>query len=75
MHRSAHDLIEARVRLRYGIKEELLDLVRLEQIGRVRARTLYINGIQSVSDMRKNKEKVAALLGKEIAERVLAQLE
>jgi helicase len=75
LHRSAHDLIEARVRLRYGIKEELLDLVRLEQIGRVRARILYINGIHGIADIRQNRAKVAALLGKEISEKVLAQLE
>ncbi len=75
LHRSAHDLIEARVRLRYGIKEELLDLIRLEQIGRVRARILYNNGIHSVADIRQNKSKVVTLLGKEIAERVLAQVE
>jgi helicase len=75
LHRSAHDLIEARVRLRYGIKEELLDLVRLEQIGRVRARILYSNGIRGIADIRQNRAKVAALLGKEISEKVLAQLE
>jgi helicase len=75
LHRSAHDLIEARVRLRYGIKEELLDLVRLEQIGRVRARILFINGIRSVADMRRNRAKVAVLLGKETSEKVLAQLD
>jgi len=75
IHRSAHDLVETRVRLRYGIKEELLDLVRLEQIGRVRARILYSNGIRSVADMRDNRARVSALLGKEIAERVLSQLE
>ena len=75
LHRSAHDLIEARVRLRYGIKEELLDLIRLEQIGRVRARILYNNGIQSVADIRQNKTKVVALLGKEVSEKVLAQVE
>jgi helicase len=67
-------LIEMRVRLRYGIKEELLDLVRLQQIGRVRARTLYMNGIKTVSDIRENKPKVTSLFGKEIAEKVFSQL-
>ncbi|MDE1856863.1 MAG: DEAD/DEAH box helicase [Candidatus Micrarchaeota archaeon] len=69
-----HRLIDIRVRLRYGIKDELLDLVRVEQIGRVRARMLYANGIRSVSDMRNNKDKVRAVLGKEIAERVLGSI-
>ncbi|HVC58526.1 MAG TPA: DEAD/DEAH box helicase [Candidatus Acidoferrales bacterium] len=75
MHKSVHKMIEARVRMRYGIKEELLDLVRLEQIGRARARTLYTNGITSVKEIRDNREKVARLLGKEISEKVFAQLE
>jgi hypothetical protein len=52
----------------------LLDLVRLEQIGRARARLLYSNGIKSVSDIRANREKVAGLLGKEIAGKVFEQL-
>ncbi|MCL5262512.1 MAG: DEAD/DEAH box helicase [Candidatus Marsarchaeota archaeon] len=72
--RSAHALIDTRVRLRYGIKAELLDLVRLEQIGRVRARRLFDNGIRRVADINANRDKVARLLGKEIAEKVFSQL-
>ena len=69
-----HSLIETRVRLRYGIKEELLDLVRLEQIGRARARALFMNGIRSVADIRANRSKVSGILGKEISEKVFSQL-
>ncbi len=68
-------LVQARVRLRYGIKEELLDLVRLEQVGRVRARTLYINGITTVQELRKSRDKAESLLGKEVAKRIFTQLE
>ncbi len=74
VHRPLHDLIDLRVRLRYGIKEELLDLVRLEQIGRVRARILYLAGIKTVADIRKNRERVSALLGKEVGAKVLSQI-
>jgi helicase len=74
LHRPARKIVEARVRLRYGIKEELLDLVRLEQIGRVRARMLYTNGIMGVQDIRGNREKVVRVLGKEIAGKVFEQL-
>ena len=70
----ARKLVETRVRMRYGIKEELLDLVRLEQIGRVRARMLFTNGIKTVQDIRDNKDKVTKLLGKDIAARVFEQL-
>ena len=74
LKRSSRSLIEMRVRLRYGIKDELLDLVRLQQIGRVRARTLYMNGIRSVADIRNNRSRVTSLLGREIAEKVLSQV-
>ncbi len=70
-------LMEINVRMRYGIKKELVDLVRLRGIGRVRARALYDGGIRSVSELRK-KESAQALhriLGKEIAESVLAQVQ
>jgi helicase len=73
-HVSARHIVDIRVRLRYGIKAELLDLVRLEQIGRVRARRLYDNGIRTVNDIRENRDKVELLLGKETAAKVFAQL-
>lgn len=73
---SSRKLTEVRVRMRYGIKEELMDLVRLEGIGRVRARLLFMNGIPDVKSLRKAgaREKVERLLGKEIAKRVYEQL-
>ncbi len=74
LHVSQRDLVDLFVRLKYGIREELLDLVRLEGIGRVRARLLYSNGIKTVNDIRSNREKTALLLGREIAEKVFSQL-
>jgi helicase len=70
----AHDLVELNVRLRYGIKAELLDLVRLEQVGRVRARMLYNNGIRSVEEARAHKDRLSTILGKEVGERIAKQL-
>lgn len=69
-------LLELRVRLKYGIKKELADLVRLEQVGRVRARLMYDNGIRSVADLRREDcaAKVETLFGKEIAGRILDQV-
>lgn len=66
-------LVDARVRIRYGIKSELLDLVRLEQVGRVRARRLYNKGIKTVSELRENREKAETILGKEVTSRIFAQ--
>ncbi|RLI73352.1 dynein regulation protein LC7 [Archaeoglobales archaeon] len=61
-------------RIKHGVKDELVDLVELKGIGRVRARRLYNAGIKSREDLVRNKDKLAALIGKKIAERVLAQI-
>jgi helicase len=63
------------VRLKYGIKDELLDLVTLEQVGRARARILYSSGITKTGEVLKNKEKVVLLLGNEVAQKIFAQIE
>ncbi|MEM0150137.1 MAG: hypothetical protein QXW10_04530, partial [Candidatus Micrarchaeaceae archaeon] len=73
LHKKVNSLIDMRVRLRYGIKEELMDLVRLSQIGRARARMLYSNGIKCVSDVRNNTGTVKLILGKDIAEMVFRE--
>ncbi|MDP3143004.1 MAG: helix-hairpin-helix domain-containing protein, partial [Candidatus Omnitrophota bacterium] len=41
-----------RKRIVYGIKEELLELVDLRGVGRVRARNLYKKGIHKISDLK-----------------------
>lgn len=76
MHLGITKLLELRVRTKYGVKKELLDLIRLEQVGRVRARAMYANGIKHVSDLRQpgSAEKVEWLFGKEIAKRIMEQL-
>src|SRR6185503_18190369 len=47
------ELYNLRIRIRYGVKEELLPLVYLEGIGRVRARALYAAGLTDVSKVAK----------------------
>lgn len=39
-------------RVRYGIKEELLDLTRLKGVGRIRARILFDHGFQKAGDLK-----------------------
>lgn len=64
-----------RKRLKYGVKMELLPLVRIRNIGRVRARNLYNAGIKGVEDVKKApKEKLAGLIGKKTTEKILEQL-
>jgi helicase len=61
-------------RLKYGVKEELLNLVELKNIGRVRARRLFNAGIKNQSDVKKNILKIEMILGKTIAESLKKQL-
>ena len=57
-----------RERISKGIKEELLPLVRIKGIGRVRARKLYNNRIRNVKDIKKTDlNTLAELLGKNTA--------
>jgi helicase len=74
-----NDLRKTRVRMKYGVKEELIPLVRLEQIGRIRARRLYNTGLKTISDLKKIPlssleriigTKVAAIIKKQLGEKV-----
>lgn len=70
-------LTELRTRLRYGVKEELLDLVRLRGIGRVRARALYQRGLKSIEDLRTtsyDKLKQIPSIGEAVAKSIKDQL-
>lgn len=76
--REAHPLIEPIVtRIRYGVKQELLDLVKLRNIGRVRARTLFNSGLRSIENVRTaSLEAIAALpgIGKKLAQLIKREL-
>lgn len=62
------EIVKLRLRLRYGVKEELLPLLKLEQIGRARARKLHRNRIKDIADVKKARlETLEQILGKKIA--------
>jgi helicase len=68
------EIVKVRLRLKYGVKEELLPLIRLEGIGRVRARKLFRAGIKDLGDIRKSpQEKLVDLLGDKLAKSVISQ--
>jgi helicase len=71
----SHEIRELEVRIRQGVKRELLPLVSLRGIGRVRARRLFTTGIQDRDDIvRAGKERIITILGRGITEQVFAQL-
>lgn len=58
-------------RIRYGIREELLELVKIRYVGRVRARLLYNTGIRSKKDIvEAGLNRMKSLLGEKIGEKV-----
>lgn len=65
-----------RIRLRYGIREELIPLVKLRDIGRVRARILYRSGLTSLEKLREIPfEKLGIIIGSKVAKSIKDQLE
>ena len=80
-HVERADLLEElgnlRRRIVYGIKEELLELVRVKGIGRVRARILYKNGIKNLDDLAKipvNKLAEIDKIGSTLADNIKSEL-
>ena len=62
------DAARLRVRLVHGVREELLALLKLKQIGRVRARRLYSQGIKDISDVKRaDFSTLKSILGEAVA--------
>ena len=62
-------------RIHYGAGPDLLALVELKGIGRVRARKLYLAGYTSLDKLRAaDPTEIGHILGQKIAEKVVAQL-
>ncbi|MEM4262449.1 MAG: DEAD/DEAH box helicase [Thermoplasmata archaeon] len=74
----AHEILQPLVRrIGKGVRPELLELTKIRNIGRVRARVLFNNGFKSVSDIRNASiERLAALptIGHALAAQIKKQL-
>ena len=69
------EIVKLRLRMRYGVKEELLPLVRLESIGRVRARLLFRNRLRDIKDLKNaDLSTLTHLLGEKTALSIKKQL-
>jgi helicase len=72
------ELSDLRKRVVYGIREELLDLVRVKGIGRVRARILFKHGIKNLDDLAKisvNKLAEIDKIGLILADNIKSELQ
>jgi helicase len=75
----AHDVLKEvkklRTRVKYGVKEELLTLLRLDGVGRVRARKLYRAKLRNVTELKKaDISQLTHLLGSKTAIKIKKQL-
>ncbi|MBL7206753.1 MAG: DEAD/DEAH box helicase [Candidatus Aenigmarchaeota archaeon] len=70
------DIRKTRLRIRYGVSKELLPLVRLKGVGRVRARKMFVAGIKSVREIKKiQQSSLEKIVGKKTASELKLQVE
>lgn len=69
------DIRKVRIRVKHGVSEELLPLVRLKGIGRVRARMLFSSGLKTLEDLRKVPQtSLERIIGPGVAKQIKDQL-
>jgi helicase len=71
------EVVRLRRRMHHGVKEELLELVSLRGVGRVRARRLYSSGYRNLRDLKAASVVDLArveLIGPKIAENIKRQI-
>jgi helicase len=62
------ELKKLRLRVQYGVKEEVIPLLRFKGIGRVRSRMLFKNGIRDIGDVKAaDITKLSQILGRNVA--------
>ncbi|MEK6809174.1 MAG: helicase-related protein [Nanoarchaeota archaeon] len=69
------EIRKLRLRVQDGVKEELLPLLKLQGIGRIRARKLYSHNLKDLGDIKKTDlTTLTQLLGKAVAESLKKQV-
>lgn len=70
------ELKKLQVRMKYGVKEELVPLVRLRGIGKIKARKLFNAGIRRVIDIRAvSIDKLKKIIGEKTAKQIKSLVE
>jgi len=70
-------LFNLRIRIKYGVKQELLPLIKLEGVGRIRARALYNAGLVDIQKLKSTPEpniSNISKIGPSIAKKIKRQL-
>ena len=75
--KKVRDLTRLTIQIQYGVKEELLELISLKGVGRVRGRALYGRGFRTLRDLQKadpNELARIASIGPSLAKKIKEQL-
>ena len=76
LNNTKREMKKLEIRIRHGIKEELIPLVNIKGIGRVRARKLFNAGFEAPKDLREaDVEILGKLIGKKVAENVKEEIQ
>ncbi|MBU7033318.1 MAG: DEAD/DEAH box helicase [Theionarchaea archaeon] len=68
-------ILKVRMRLKYGVKEELLSLVKIKNVGRVRARRLFDAGYKTAGQVQRAPlSDLSLLLGEGVARSIMQTL-
>ncbi|MBW2964565.1 hypothetical protein KY363_03835 [Candidatus Woesearchaeota archaeon] len=74
-HEIIKHIIRLRFRLKYGVKEELIPLLKLKGIGRVRARKMFNAGVKDIAGVRRiDLASLSQLVGKAVAADIKRQV-
>lgn len=72
---ASREIAKLRIRLKHGVKEDLLPLLRLKNIGRVRARKLVNNGIFGIKELKSSSlTTLQQILGRSLAVDIKRQI-
>ncbi|MCC6055352.1 MAG: DEAD/DEAH box helicase [Desulfurococcaceae archaeon] len=73
MQDHASTLFKLLERVKHGVREDALELVKIRYVGRVRARTMISHGIKSVSDVIAKESLIRRLFGDGWGEKIVAE--
>ena len=72
---AANKAVVLEKRIHYGASPELIELVSIRGIGRVRARKLYDHGLKTVADIRQSSlDTVSTLIGQKTAAKLFSEI-
>jgi helicase len=73
MKKHANELFKLVERIKHGVKEDLLELVKIKYVGRVRARIMLNHGIRTIDDVIAKESLIKRLFGDGWGEKIVEE--